>query len=78
MLSVIMLGCGGNFHGTTGSIQTPNYPRNYDANAECVWSILSDDSMHINLDFDPNYGLGTGDTIEVRGISKHSLLKNED
>ncbi|XP_041458355.1 cubilin-like [Lytechinus variegatus] len=57
-------GCGGNFHGSTGTIQTPNYPRNYDANAECVWSILTEDSLHVNLNFDSTYGLGTGDTIE--------------
>lgn len=62
--TTVTSGCGGNFHGSTGSISTANYPSSYDANSECVWAIYTEDSMHVNLDFDPNFGIGNGDTIE--------------
>ncbi|XP_072174323.1 cubilin-like [Diadema setosum] len=57
-------GCGGNYHSSTGVIKTPNYPQSYDANTECVWTLYTQESYHINLDFNPTFGIGAGDTVE--------------
>ncbi|XP_046392545.1 cubilin-like [Ischnura elegans] len=63
-------GCGGVYHGKTGNISSPNYPRQYDNNAECLWEINVEQGYHIGLVFIERFQLeGTGscsqDFVEI-------------
>ncbi|KAG8232962.1 hypothetical protein J437_LFUL018813, partial [Ladona fulva] len=44
-------GCGGVYHGLQGEIFSPQYPKAYPNNAECVWEISVADGYHIGLIF---------------------------
>jgi len=53
-LSVLVtpvLGCGGNFTGSSGVITSPNYPSNYPNDTECVYVITVTEGRHIRLNF---------------------------
>ncbi|GFG35967.1 hypothetical protein Cfor_02931, partial [Coptotermes formosanus] len=50
--------CGGKFTASKGSIHSPNYPNNYDANLDCLWLIEVDKNFviwFVFTDFDLNY-----------------------
>ncbi|KAG8232956.1 hypothetical protein J437_LFUL011449 [Ladona fulva] len=50
-LLIIYRRCGGVYHGLQGEIFSPQYPKAYPNNAECVWEISVADGYHIGLIF---------------------------
>ena len=65
--------CGGVLKGPTGTITSPNYPRNYPDNARCSWRITVGEGNIIELvflDFEieaasPIKGCGNQDFVTV-------------
>jgi len=47
----IYVACGGNFFTTEGFIMSPNYPNNYPALKDCIWTINVPVSNQIELNF---------------------------
>ena len=37
--------------GKKGEIKTPNYPRNYDDNLDCTWTIQAEDDETVIIEF---------------------------
>ncbi|XP_071942939.1 cubilin-like isoform X2 [Antedon mediterranea] len=59
--TTVTSGCGGNFHGNTGTIKSSNYPSNYHSNEECIWTIIVEHGYHVKFEFDNNFDIkGTG------------------
>ena len=46
-----VLGCGGNFTGSSGVITSPNYPSNYPPDVNCTYRIFVTEGRHIRLNF---------------------------
>ncbi|CAK1552576.1 unnamed protein product [Leptosia nina] len=44
-------GCGGKLTSVTGSISSPNYPQNYNDNAECFYKIVTSSGSRIRISF---------------------------
>jgi len=45
-------GCGGTFRASSGFINSPNYPGNYDHNDDCSWLISVDRNHVVKLEFE--------------------------
>ncbi|XP_071443305.1 cubilin [Hetaerina americana] len=63
-------GCGGIMHGNFGEISSPNYPKQYDNNVECLWEINVGQGYHIGLTIVDRFQLEGGkncsqDFVEV-------------
>ena len=43
--------CGGVLTGTSGIIQSPDYPYSYPPNVECIWNIKVAEGSRISLNF---------------------------
>ncbi|XP_048237900.1 cubilin-like isoform X1 [Haliotis rufescens] len=43
--------CGGRINGANGTITSPNYPQNYDANLDCEWYIFAPDGHYMTFTF---------------------------
>lgn len=54
-------GCGGIFHDSIKSIESPGYPKNYPNNAECLWEIHVADGYTIQLKSDDRFHLEDSD-----------------
>ncbi|XP_071787824.1 cubilin-like isoform X2 [Asterias amurensis] len=68
-------GCGGTFHGNTGTFKSNNYPSAYGANEECVWVLMAEMGYHIRVDFDASFNVQSGDSIQVNdGSSSNDTL----
>ena len=50
-IQFFMLGCGGSYGGTSGSISSPNYPNPYGFNEDCRYTIQSSNGKSITLTF---------------------------
>lgn len=48
---MILIGCGGIYDITKGTISTPTYPNNYLRDSECVWTLKASVGNHISLTF---------------------------
>ncbi|XP_059471095.1 cubilin-like [Neocloeon triangulifer] len=48
-LEWIVHGCGGRFEAPYGTLQSPNYPKNYPENTECLWEIAVDWGKSVEL-----------------------------
>ncbi|CAH0721455.1 unnamed protein product, partial [Brenthis ino] len=46
-----LTGCGGTLSGASGVISSPNYPQNYNANAECFYRIVTSTGTRIRISF---------------------------
>lgn len=75
--------CGGFITGlTTGSIESPGYPYNYDNNANCTWTVQVTNGRTIAVSFEQfniqgNTGSCTSDYIQVRPRVFY-IMKNRD
>uniref|UniRef100_A0A7E4UNF5 Cubilin n=1 Tax=Panagrellus redivivus TaxID=6233 RepID=A0A7E4UNF5_PANRE len=45
-------GCGFTAHAGRGLITTPNYPKDYPSNANCIWDIIVPYGYHVKLEFE--------------------------
>ncbi|XP_042194838.1 CUB and sushi domain-containing protein 1 [Callorhinchus milii] len=64
--------CGGTLRGQSGVISSPNFPSEYDNNADCTWTILAEPGDTIALVF-TDFQLEDGyDFIEVSGAEASS------
>ncbi|XP_022101541.1 cubilin-like [Acanthaster planci] len=43
--------CGGKIGGKKGSVKSPNYPRDYDGNLDCLWTIEVPEDKRVRLTF---------------------------
>ena len=43
-------GCGGEFSGESGQIESPNYPSNYYNNMDCRWIITTQEGYSVSLE----------------------------
>jgi CUB domain len=48
-LQAFVKNCGSNLSGSSGTIQSPNYPNPYGNNANCEWTITSPPNTRINI-----------------------------
>ncbi|CAM9531973.1 unnamed protein product [Lampetra fluviatilis] len=55
-------GCGGIIHAEDGSIKSPGWPNPFPADSECTWTLVSHESQHLTLTFDPNFNIPTSDS----------------
>nr|XP_039268068.1 cubilin-like [Styela clava] len=56
--SADMSGCGNVIiHKQSGEITSPNYPNDYAANLNCIWTIITDPAYHLDVTFDDNFAI---------------------
>uniref|UniRef100_A0A8C6TIS3 CUB and Sushi multiple domains 2 n=1 Tax=Neogobius melanostomus TaxID=47308 RepID=A0A8C6TIS3_9GOBI len=65
-------GCGGTLRGQSGVITTPNYPGEYNNNADCTWTILAEPGDTIALVFSDFQLEDDYDLLEVSGTDGSS------
>lgn len=65
-------GCGGTLRGQSGVITTPNYPGEYNNNADCTWTILAEPGDTIALVFSDFQLEDDYDLLEVTGTEGSS------
>ena len=68
MLISSILGCGGELEGAAGELQSPNYPFNYNNNADCVYILRTSigSTLDINfIDFDLEGGSCSWDWLQI-------------
>ena len=70
--------CGGYFNGSSGMIESPNYPSNYDNNAYCEYVIHVDEGMVVQLamvEFDvEKHDNCSYDNVTVSGSIMHLYI----
>ncbi|KAM6162076.1 cubilin isoform 2-T2 [Erethizon dorsatum] len=64
------LGCGGIFHSDNGTIRSPHWPQNFPENSRCSWTVIAHQSKHLELSFDSNFRIPSGD-----GHCQNSFVK---
>uniref|UniRef100_A0A672MWW3 CUB and Sushi multiple domains 2 n=1 Tax=Sinocyclocheilus grahami TaxID=75366 RepID=A0A672MWW3_SINGR len=65
-------GCGGTLRGQSGVITSPNYPQEYNNNADCTWTVLAEPGDTIALVFS-NFQLEEDyDVLEITGTEGSS------
>ncbi|XP_043915905.1 CUB and sushi domain-containing protein 2-like [Protopterus annectens] len=65
--------CGGSLRGQSGTISSPNFPLEYNNNADCTWTILAEPGDTIALVFS-DFQLEDGyDFLEISGAEGASL-----
>uniref|UniRef100_A0AAQ4NRM6 CUB and Sushi multiple domains 2 n=1 Tax=Gasterosteus aculeatus aculeatus TaxID=481459 RepID=A0AAQ4NRM6_GASAC len=65
-------GCGGTLRGQSGVITTPNYPADYNNNADCTWTVLAEPGDTIALVFSDFQLEDDYDLLEVSGTEGSS------
>ena len=71
--------CGGNRTGVVGFLRSTNYPDNYENNQHCIWNVIAQPSMKIqlrfsNMEIEPSSDCSY-DYVEVKnGISANSSV----
>uniref|UniRef100_A0A3Q1CLJ1 CUB and Sushi multiple domains 2 n=1 Tax=Amphiprion ocellaris TaxID=80972 RepID=A0A3Q1CLJ1_AMPOC len=65
-------GCGGTLRGQSGVITTPNYPAEYNNNADCTWTVLAEPGDTIALVFSDFHLEDDYDLLEVSGTEGSS------
>uniref|UniRef100_A0A4W6D789 CUB and Sushi multiple domains 2 n=1 Tax=Lates calcarifer TaxID=8187 RepID=A0A4W6D789_LATCA len=65
-------GCGGTLRGQSGVITTPNYPAEYNNNADCTWTVLAEPGDTIALVFSDFQLEDDYDLLEVSGTEGSS------
>uniref|UniRef100_A0AAY4DQP8 CUB and Sushi multiple domains 2 n=1 Tax=Denticeps clupeoides TaxID=299321 RepID=A0AAY4DQP8_9TELE len=65
-------GCGGTLRGQSGVITSPNYPQEYNNNADCTWTILAEPGDTIALVFSDFQLEEDYDVLEVSGTEGSS------
>eukprot|EP00069_Balaena_mysticetus_P005320 bmy_04745T0 len=64
------LGCGGILHLDNGTIRSPHWPQNFPENSRCSWTVITHQSKHLELSFDNNFFIPSGD-----GQCRNSFVK---
>ncbi|NP_001072.2 cubilin precursor [Homo sapiens] len=64
------LGCGGIFHSDNGTIRSPHWPQNFPENSRCSWTAITHKSKHLEISFDNNFLIPSGD-----GQCQNSFVK---
>ncbi|XP_008147050.2 cubilin [Eptesicus fuscus] len=64
------LGCGGILHSDNGTIRSPHWPQNFPENSRCSWTVITHESNHLEISFDNNFLIPSGD-----GQCHHSFVK---
>lgn len=59
--------CGGTFRGSSGSISSPDFQKDYQSSGECTWTILADPGDTISLVFTEFQMDSKLDSLEVEG-----------
>uniref|UniRef100_A0A8C3YL53 Cubilin n=1 Tax=Catagonus wagneri TaxID=51154 RepID=A0A8C3YL53_9CETA len=54
-------GCGGILHSDTGTIRSPHWPQNFPENSRCSWTVITHPSKHLEINFDNNFLIPSGD-----------------
>ena len=65
-------GCGGTLRGQSGVITSPNYPGEYNNNADCTWTVLAEPGDTIALVFSDFQLEDDYDLLEVSGTEGSS------
>ncbi|XP_006766106.1 PREDICTED: cubilin, partial [Myotis davidii] len=55
------LGCGGILHSDNGTIRSPHWPQNFPENSRCSWTVITHESNHLEISFDNNFLIPSGD-----------------
>ncbi|KAM7237074.1 hypothetical protein CapIbe_011318 [Capra ibex] len=64
------LGCGGVLHSNNGTIRSPHWPQNFPENSRCSWTVITHQSKHLEVSFDNNFLIPSGD-----GQCQNSFVK---
>ncbi|KAI4575387.1 hypothetical protein MJG53_011590 [Ovis ammon polii x Ovis aries] len=64
------LGCGGVLHSNNGTIRSPHWPQNFPENSRCSWTVITHQSKHLEISFDNNFLIPSGD-----GQCQNSFVK---
>ncbi|XP_004716072.1 cubilin [Echinops telfairi] len=64
------LGCGGILHSDNGTIRSPRWPQQFPENSRCAWTVVTHESKHLELSFDSDFLLPSGD-----GLCQDSFVK---
>nr|XP_015204236.1 PREDICTED: CUB and sushi domain-containing protein 2 isoform X1 [Lepisosteus oculatus] len=65
-------GCGGTLRGQSGVITSPNYPQEYNNNADCTWTVLAEPGDTIALVFSDFQLEDDYDVLEISGTDGSS------
>ncbi|XP_078449693.1 CUB and sushi domain-containing protein 3 isoform X2 [Lampetra fluviatilis] len=65
--------CGGTMRGPGGMISSPNFPSEYDNDADCTWIVLAEQGDTISLVFTDFQLEDQYDLLEVEGADPHSI-----
>uniref|UniRef100_A0A671RP15 CUB and sushi domain-containing protein 2-like n=1 Tax=Sinocyclocheilus anshuiensis TaxID=1608454 RepID=A0A671RP15_9TELE len=65
-------GCGGTLRGQSGVITSPNYPQEYNNNADCTWTVLAEPGDTIALVFSDFQLEEDYDVLEITGTEGSS------
>ncbi|XP_023561215.1 cubilin [Octodon degus] len=63
-------GCGGTLHSENGTIRSPHWPQNFPENSRCSWTVITHQSKYLELSFDSNFRIPSGD-----GQCQNSFVK---
>ncbi|KAB1253791.1 Cubilin [Camelus dromedarius] len=63
-------GCGGILHSDNGTIRSPHWPQNFPENSRCSWTVITHQSKHLEISFDNNFLIPSGD-----GQCQNSFVK---
>ncbi|XP_075408563.1 cubilin [Tenrec ecaudatus] len=55
------LGCGGILHSDNGTIRSPHWPQHFPENSRCTWTVVTHESKHLELSFDSDFLIPSGD-----------------
>uniref|UniRef100_A0A8B9CHJ0 Cubilin n=1 Tax=Anser brachyrhynchus TaxID=132585 RepID=A0A8B9CHJ0_9AVES len=55
------LGCGGILHSDSGTIKSPHWPQNFPVNTRCMWTIITHESKHLEMNFHNNFQIPDSD-----------------
>ncbi|XP_058537778.1 cubilin isoform X1 [Neofelis nebulosa] len=64
------LGCGGILHSDNGTIRSPHWPQNFPENSRCSWTVITHESKQLEISFDNNFLIPSGD-----GQCQNSFVK---
>ncbi|XP_036916668.1 cubilin [Sturnira hondurensis] len=64
------LGCGGILHSDNGTLRSPHWPQNFPENSRCAWTVITHESNHLEISFDSNFRIPSGD-----GQCQNSFVK---